>query len=127
MMTNKVLIAEDSPTTMMAIRTMLKLNGFEVVGEASDGNEAVKIYTKTKPDVVLMDLAMPKMHGLDALKAILRTDPDAKIIVITAIYSEEKKNAALEAGALKVVDKPFSVPEILSAISDALVHTLKTQ
>ena len=119
-MSARVLIAEDSESTRKAIKTMLLLNGHEVCGEAEDGEQAVEMYRITNPDVVLMDIAMPKKHGIDAICEIRQMDPDAKIIGVTALYSPEKKREVLKAGASSIIIKPFDVSEIIGRIEALL-------
>ena len=115
-MTIRVLIVEDSDSTRKALKTVMKFHECEVVGEAEDGKKAVSQYKKLSPDIVLMDIAMPKMHGIDAIKEILKIDPKARIIGITALYSPEKKKEVLEAGAKELIVKPFDVPDLIDAI-----------
>jgi two-component system chemotaxis response regulator CheY len=78
------------------------------------------MYKKLKPDLVLMDIAMPKKHGIDAIREIRSMDPKARIIAVTALYSPEKRNAALEAGAAAVVSKPIDIPELIRTIESLL-------
>ena len=119
-MKNNVLIVEDSKLTSQAISFMLTAHRFSVAGVAGDGEAAVKMYKKLKPDLVLMDIAMPKKHGIDAIGEIRAMDPKARIIAVTALYSPEKRNAALEAGAAAVVSKPIDIPELIRTIESLL-------
>ncbi len=119
-MSVRVLVAEDSVLTRRALVTVLSLNDYDVVGEACDGVEAVEMYKELEPDIVLMDLAMPKKHGIDAIREISGSYLEAKIVVLTALYSPEKRQAALDAGAVSLVGKPFEVPVLLEAIKEAL-------
>jgi two-component system chemotaxis response regulator CheY len=119
-MNPKIMIVEDSESTNRALKAMLELNDFEVIGEALDGDEALLTFKKTNPDLVLMDIAMPKRHGIDAIKDIKRHDPKAKIIAVTALYSREKRKMALDAGASLVIDKPIDVPELIGAINSTI-------
>ena len=112
----KVLIAEDSQSTRLALRTVLEFHNFATVAEAKDGEEAVAAYKKEHPDLVLMDIAMPKKHGIDAIAEIIAFDHAAKIVAITALYSPEKRKAAMDAGAAAVVSKPFDVPDLIKTI-----------
>ncbi len=111
-----VLIAEDSDSTRKALRTVLGFHDYEIVAEVVDGEEAVEAYKKYEPDIVLMDIAMPKKHGIDAIKEICAFDPKARTIAITALYSPEKREAVLDAGAMALVSKPFDVPDLLHAL-----------
>lgn len=115
-MNPSVMIVEDSTSTSRALKVMLQLHDYDVVGESPDGEKAVEMYRNLRPDLVLMDIAMPKKHGIEAIQDIKAMDGDAKIIVITALYSPEKKKKALLAGAEIVLMKPIDVPELIKAI-----------
>jgi two-component system chemotaxis response regulator CheY len=119
--TIKVIIAEDSDSTRKALKTVLKYHDCEIIGEAENGKQAVSLYKKLKPDVVLMDIAMPKMHGIDAIREIIKIDPKAKIIGITALYSPEKRKEVMDAGAVEIIVKPFDVPDLIEAIKKAIL------
>src|SRR5512136_2471597 len=90
----RIVVADDHPLVREGLRTLLSQQGeFEVVGEARDGLEAVEQAKALRPDVVLLDLAMPRLHGLDALKALNETTPDVKVILLSAAI--EREEAAL--------------------------------
>ena len=115
-MKDQILIAEDSDSTRQAMKTVLRHHDYEVVAEARDGEQAVALYKELQPDIVLMDIAMPKKHGIDAIKEILSMDADAKIIAVTALYSQEKLVEIMEAGAKALVMKPFDVSNLIKTI-----------
>ena len=119
-MSRRILIVEDSESTNRALKVMLKLHEYEVVGNAKDGEEALTMFQDVKPDLVLMDIAMPKRHGIDAIKDIIGFDPEAKIIAVTALYSPEKRKKALSVGAKLVIEKPIDVPELIVAIKSTI-------
>ncbi len=119
-MNKRVLIVEDSESTCRALNTMLTLNNYQVVGMATDGDQAVEMYKKSNPDLVLMDIAMPKKHGIDAIREIRVFDPGAKFIAVTALYSSKKKKEAMDAGASMVVVKPFDVADLIKAMESVL-------
>ncbi len=119
-MKTTVLIAEDSDSTRLALKTVLKFNKYEVVGEALDGEQAVALYRQLNPDIILMDIAMPKKHGIDAIREIKAINPDAKIIAVTALYSPEKRKEVMDAGACALVIKPFDVPDLVKTIENVL-------
>ena len=100
----RVMVVDDDDGIREILRIMLK--DYEVV-EASDGFEAIKLYVVTKPDVVLMDVLMPKLDGVEATKEILKIDPEAVIIGITA-FARSKKDEMLAAGAKDIIEKPFT-------------------
>ncbi len=116
----RVMIADDSE----AIRIILKdiiLNGkHELVAEAADGAEAVKKFVSFKPDVLLLDLVMPKKDGLAILKEIKETNPNAKIIMISVLDNKQMILDCMSAGALAYITKPFTADDVLKSISFAL-------
>jgi two-component system chemotaxis response regulator CheY len=119
-MKKQVIIAEDSSSTKQALKTALELHDYNVVGEASNGLQAMTLYKELKPDLVLMDIAMPKMHGIAAIRGILKINRKAKIIAITALYSEEKQTEILETGAKACILKPFDVPILIKTINEII-------
>ena len=119
-MTQTVLVVEDSLSTLKALKTMLRLHDYDVVGEAYDGVEAIRLYQELHPDLVLMDIAMPKMHGIDAIREIMQLDSNARIIAITALYSPDKRRQAVDAGAIALITKPFTVGDLIGSISTVL-------
>ena len=104
----------------MMIKGILAKNGFEIVGEAQNGAEAVDKYKTLKPDLVTMDMVMPEMDGVAAVKEIIASDPDAKIIMCTSMGQQTLLDEAIEAGAKSYITKPFQPPRILEAISKVL-------
>ncbi len=118
-MTSKktILIAEDHTILREGLRSLLNTDqNFEVVGEAEDGREAIRVSEKLRPDLVLMDLTMPKMNGLEAIKEIKRRSPSSKILVLTVHKTEEYILAALEAGADGYVVKDATHSELVMAM-----------
>lgn len=115
----RVLIVDDATVMRTVLRTILVKNGFDVCGEAADGDEAIRCYSELKPDVVTMDIIMPKLTGLEALKAIVASDPGAKIVMCTADNSREMVINSFKAGAKDYVIKPFSVDRLLEAMKKA--------
>jgi two-component system chemotaxis response regulator CheY len=115
----RVLIVDDATVMRTVLRTILTKNGYEVCGEASDGDEAIRTYSELKPDVVTMDIIMPKLTGIEALKAIVATDPAAKVVMCTADNTREMVINSFKAGAKDYVIKPFSVERLLEAIKKA--------
>jgi two-component system chemotaxis response regulator CheY len=113
------LIVEDAESVGSMIGNMLELNGHEIAGLASNGQEAVEKYKALRPDVVLMDIVMPVMDGLSAIKKIKEEDQKARIIVVTAMVRESVKNESMEYGALDVIFKPFEVKRLLDAVKSA--------
>ncbi len=112
----KILIADDNEITRDLMRTFLQDMKHQIVGEAENGNEAVQAYSAHKPDLVLMDLVMPAKTGLEALQEILAADPAAKVIMVTAVQQEGMIQELLSKGAIAVLRKPFSYPELVEVL-----------
>lgn len=116
----KILIVDDSRMSRNILRNILEKAGYSIIGEASNGVEAVEVFRECGPDLVTLDITMPQMDGLEALTKILEIDADAKAIMITAAGQQDKLIKALKAGAKRFISKPFNEDEILKNISDVL-------
>lgn len=115
----RILIADDHNILRGGLRALLEDEpGIEIVGEATDGVEAVLRTRATRPDVVLLDLMMPRKTGIEAIEEIKAEDPDAKILVLTSFSDDDKVFAAIKAGALGYLLKDSSPQELLAAIHD---------
>lgn len=119
-MATKVLIVDDAAFMRMMIKEILTKNGFEVVGEANDGFQAVEKYKELQPDLVTMDITMPEMDGITALKEIRKIDPNAKIIMCSAMGQQAMVIDAIQAGAKDFIVKPFQPERVLEAINKTL-------
>lgn len=117
---NSVLIVDDIPYVRKTLKQILTSRGFSVVGEAENGSDALQLYQDTQPDFVLMDLVMPVQNGVEATKNILKLDPNAKIIILSAMMQESLVTEAILAGAKDYVVKPFQTEEIFKVIQDVL-------
>jgi two-component system, chemotaxis family, chemotaxis protein CheY len=118
-MNAKVLIVDDSALTRRSLRQILETAGCDVV-EADNGLDALERYFIDKPDVVLLDLVMRGMYGLDVLQKIRELDPRARIVVVSADIQTSSQDLAGEAGAAAFINKPFDKSDILSALDTAL-------
>ncbi|MBC2581617.1 response regulator [Clostridium sp. DJ247] len=116
----KILIVDDAAFMRMMIKDILEKNGFEVIGEANNGLKAVELYKKEKPDVVTMDITMPDMDGIEAVKAIKSFDPTAKIIMCSAMGQQTMVMDAIKAGARDFIVKPFQPDRVLEAIKKVI-------
>lgn len=114
---SKVLIVDDATFMRFAIRTLLEKNGFEVVGEAENGAVGVKKYMELRPDIVTMDITMPEMTGLEAVKAIRQFDPNAKIVMMSAMGQEGMVKEAIMSGAKSFIVKPFKDEHVLNTLN----------
>ena len=111
----KVLIVDDAQFMRMRTAKLLTQNGYDCV-EAATGLEAVQVYKKEKPDAVMMDITMPDMDGLEALKQLRKIDPAAKITMVTAMGQQSIVMEAIKAGAADFVVKPFDPTRVLNAV-----------
>jgi two-component system chemotaxis response regulator CheY len=119
-MSHRVLICDDAIFMRSMIRNILTGAGFEVVGEAQNGVQAVERYRELRPDLVTMDIVMPEMGGIDATREIVREDPAAKVLICSAIGQQTLVIEAIQAGARDFVVKPFQPSHVLEAIQRVL-------
>ena len=110
----KILIAEDAESVRCALRMVMEYLGHEVVGLATDGEDVLEKYERTHPELVLMDVRMPRMDGLTCTTLLAKRDPNAKVLIVTA--GRVTASEAREAGARGFVEKPFGVTELQEAI-----------
>ena len=115
----KILIVDDSSTSRKILRGILENNGYEVAGEATNGEEGVKLFEELNPDVVTMDITMPVMDGVSALKEIMKLNANAKVIMVTAAGQKGNVVEALKAGAYDFVTKPFEEDVICDLLKKA--------
>ena len=113
----KILIVDDSKTSRKFLRNMLEDAGHEIVSEAVNGVEGVEKFRLYKPDVVTMDITMPDMDGITAVRKIIELNPDAKIIMVSAMGQKPMIKEALEAGAKDFIVKPFDSAKIVNTLS----------
>ena len=118
-----ILIADDSDAIRLVLKDILSIGEHDVVAEAIDGEEAVSLYKKHNPQILLLDLAMPKKDGFVVVKEIIEYDPQAKIILITASDDQKIINQCLDNGATTYISKPFDFNSVLKSISDILVQS----
>ncbi len=111
----KVLIVDDSRTSRRILKDILDRAGYEVIGEAVNGQEGFDQYVKLKPDIVTMDITMPVVDGIESVKLIRKFDNNAKIIMITAAGQKEKMLEAVKYGASEFITKPFDEESVLKA------------
>jgi len=112
-----VLIVDDTAFMRMTLKNILEHNGFEIVGEGADGVQAVELYQKLSPSLVTMDITMPNMDGISAIKEIVKNDAEAKIIVVSAMGQKSLVIDALNAGAKDFVVKPFKPDRVAEALN----------
>lgn len=112
-----VLMVDDSRVSRKILRAILEENNYEIVGEAENGEEGYLKYKELKPDLVTMDITMPKMDGIESLSLIKKEDENAKVVVITAAGQREKMIEAVKRGAAEFITKPFDKNEIIDIIA----------
>src|SRR3954454_17459198 len=115
----KILVVDDAQFMRVKCSRLLQDAGHEVI-EASDGTEAVELYQSARPDAVLLDITMPKMDGLTALKEIRKFDPDARVAMLTAMGQQAIVIEAVKAGARDFVVKPFDASRVVQAVEKLL-------
>lgn len=112
-----VLMVDDSRTSRKMLRAVLERGGFEIIGEAVNGEEGYLKYKELRPDIVTMDITMPTMDGIESLTLIKHADEKAKVVMITAAGQKEKMVEALKRGAEEFITKPFDETEVLNTLS----------
>jgi len=115
-MAKRILITDDALFMRVTLKNILSSNGYEIVGEAGNGVEAVKLYQQLKPDLVTMDITMPEMDGIAALKEIKKLDPNANVVMCTAMGQKNMVVEAIQAGAKDFIVKPFQPDRVLEAV-----------
>ena len=115
-----VLIVDDTLFMRASIKQMLEANGHSVAGEAANGVEAIERFAAVKPDVILMDITMPDMDGLEALRRIKEIDKNAKVVMCTAMGQQAMVAKAVELGAQQFIVKPFQADRLLAAINSVM-------
>ena len=119
-MATRVLIVDDAAFMRMMVKDILSKNGYEIVGEAENGMKALEKYQELKPDLVTMDITMPEMDGITAVKEIKKVDPAAKVVMCSAMGQQAMVIEAIQAGARDFIVKPFQADRVLEAISKAV-------
>jgi two-component system, chemotaxis family, chemotaxis protein CheY len=115
-MPSRVLVVDDLPMMRQALRDVIEEAGFVVAGEAIDGNQGIVAYMELKPDVVLLDIVMPKLDGIAALKQLIRIDPGARVIMCSALGEQSLIFRAIQLGARDFIVKPFRPERVVESI-----------
>ena len=115
-----VLIVDDAAFMRMAIKKVLVKHGFDVVGEAENGQVGISKYMECRPDIVTMDITMPEMTGIDALKNIRQYDPNAKVVMVSAMGQESLVKEAILSGAKSFIVKPYKEEHIIQTLESIL-------
>jgi len=116
----RILVVDDTMFMRTLLKNILFSGSHDIVGEAENGEQAVAQYKALKPDLVTMDIVMPKMNGIEALKAINAEDPSAKVVMCTAVGQEQMVKLAIKSGAKGYIVKPFQAPKVLEEVNNVL-------
>jgi two-component system chemotaxis response regulator CheY len=119
-MNKRILIVDDSFYMRTMLKNMLTDAGYEVVGEAANGEQALEMAAATKPDLITLDVILPDNTGLDVLKNLRQSQPDSKVVMCSAVGQEVIVDEAIENGALAYIVKPFSEEKVLEIVGAAL-------
>lgn len=118
----KLLITDDAAFMRMTLKKMVTDAGYEVVGEAENGQQAIDLYNEHRPDLVTMDITMPEMNGIEALEGIKSLDPNAKVLMCSAMGQQNMVVDAIQKGAIDFIVKPFDETRIKEALANALTR-----
>lgn len=116
----KILVVDDSQFIRTLLRRILTGRGHVIAGEANNGNEAVEKFAKLRPDLVTLDIVMPKLNGLEALKRIMQIDPQAKVVMVTALGQEPLAIESVKLGASDYIVKPFKPDQVVESVEKVL-------
>ena len=119
-MSKKILIVDDAAFMRMMIKDILSKNGYEVVGEAENGAKAIEKFKELTPDLVIMDITMPELDGIAAVKEIKKLDGDSKIIMCSAMGQQAMVIESIQAGARDFIVKPFQAERVVEAVKKVL-------
>lgn len=119
----RILIVDDADITRALLRTLLRREEYDVVGEASNGEQAIEMAQRVQPDVICLDVDMPKMGGLEVLAQLRQTLPQAAVLMVTAHTERETVQTAIANGAAGYIVKPFNAGRVLASIEAALART----
>lgn len=119
-MANGILVVDDASFMRMMIKDILSKNGFTILGEAENGLKGVEKYKELQPDLVIMDITMPEMDGIQAVREIKKINPEAKIVMCSAMGQQAMVIEAIQAGAKDFIVKPFQNDRVVEAVKKAL-------
>lgn len=119
-MAHRVMLVDDASFMRMMLKNILVGSGYEVIGEAENGAKAVEQYKSLKPDLVIMDIIMPEMGGIDAVREIIKGNPSAKILMCSSMGQQSLVVEAIQAGAKDFIVKPFQPSNVLEAVKKVL-------
>ena len=126
-MKKRILVVDDALIMRRRIRDVAEQAGWQLAGEAKNGEEAVELYQRTKPDLVTLDIVMPKLDGVSALRKIVEIDPQARIIMVSAVDQKEKLAECIRTGAIDFIVKPFDKSGLQSILEKYLAEPTTQQ
>ncbi len=118
----RILVTDDARFMRLMLVKILKRQGHEIVGEAQNGEEAIEKYARLRPELLTMDVVMPKLNGIKAVQKIMQLDPRARIIMVTALGQEAMVKEAIKSGAKDYVVKPFKTDQVIKAVERVLAR-----
>lgn len=119
-MANGILVVDDAAFMRMMVKDILIKNGFQVLGEAENGAKAIEKYKELSPDLVVMDITMPEVDGIQAVREIKKINPNAKIVMCSAMGQQAMVIEAIQAGARDFIVKPFQADRVVEAVRKVL-------
>lgn len=119
-MGKRILVTDDALFMRVTLKNILTQHGYEVVGEAANGRESVEMYKNLKPDLVTMDITMPEMDGISAVREIKKIDPEARVVMVTAMGQKNLVVEAIQAGAKDFIVKPFQPERVIESVQKLL-------
>lgn len=119
-MANGILIVDDAAFMRMMIRDVLTKNGYEILGEAENGQKAIEKFKELNPDLVIMDITMPEVDGIQAVKEIKKISPEAKVVMCSAMGQQAMVIEAIQAGARDFIVKPFQADRVIEAVKKVI-------
>lgn len=119
-MANGILIVDDAAFMRMMIRDVLTKNGYEVVGEAENGQKAIEKFKEVDPELTIMDITMPEVDGIQAVREIKKVSPDAKVVMCSAMGQQAMVIEAIQAGARDFIVKPFQADRVIEAVKKVI-------
>lgn len=119
-MAKRILIVDDAAFMRMMVKDILSKNGYEVAGEAENGARAIEKYKELMPDLVIMDITMPEVDGIQAVKEIKKLTPDAKVIMCSAMGQQAMVIESIQAGARDFIVKPFQAERVVEAVKKVI-------
>jgi two-component system chemotaxis response regulator CheY len=124
---SKILVVDDSPQIRKSLRELLEKNGYEVVGEAGSGTEAIKQCTILKPDIIMLDIIMPQLGGIETLRMLRKINSEVRVVMVSALDSMDRVKECMKAGANHYILKPFEESKVIEIVRKFSVTAVSQQ